>query len=83
MRYLITCLTCCRTVCGFLSNSALGSVDALLKPFHTRLWVAVVAIAAVVLLLNKYFRNAETPGEVAWPDVFISSFGTFTGQGVN
>ncbi|KAJ1530266.1 hypothetical protein ONE63_005188 [Megalurothrips usitatus] len=71
--------------CGFLSNNALGSVDALVKPFETGAWLVVVGLAAVTLLLGKGFRSVEqlTPeqGGTTWSDVLMSSFGTFTGQG--
>ncbi|KAK3920317.1 Ionotropic receptor 21a [Frankliniella fusca] len=74
-----------RTVCGFLSDTALGSADAVLKPFQPALWAAVVALALAVALLEKCFRSLEDTraeqGGASWADVFMSCTGTLTGQG--
>ncbi|XP_052133018.1 uncharacterized protein LOC113215064 isoform X1 [Frankliniella occidentalis] len=74
-----------RTVCGFLTNTALGSADAVVKPFQPWLWVAVIGLSVVVALLEKCFRALEHTdpehGGASWSDVLISCFGTLTGQG--
>ena len=65
----------------FLSVGALGSSDALVKPFHWTVWFAIVALVALVIGFHRTFNQAEAEGS-SWGESLISSVGTLTGQGV-
>ncbi|XP_034239149.1 uncharacterized protein LOC117644073 [Thrips palmi] len=69
-----------RIVGLFLAEGTLGSVDALITPFHWFTWVSLIALALAGLLLYRRFRQAEGQ-EISWSESLIGSVGSLTGQG--